>query len=191
MTFEKKREKEARRVITQPSESPNGGKVKTSKGLLAGFGTESALRCARDSLVAEHVLNVEIYPPMAADEHPGGSPLLLLMIFEGVLGFVAFFLLMAYANFWMHPRDIGAPLEFTWSSIARIAIELGVMCSLGAGLFGFFLLRRMPAPYDPPLGRVSRSGWFLAVRAGDPQHLARARAILDRFRPSSMEELSS
>jgi Protein of unknown function (DUF3341) len=165
-------------------------------GVLAGFDTEDALRHALDRLAAEHVRGVETYTPKALDEHPTGSPLPLMMFLAGVLGFVGFFLLMAYADLWAYPLDIGGRPDFAWPSFVPIAFELAVLCAMGAGFFGYFVLCRMPRPYDPidecaSFRRASRDGWFVAIRSTDPRHLTQAHAVLDALRPTSVEEFSS
>ena len=82
------------------------------RGVLAGFATEHALRQALDRLVAEHIKGVETYTPVALKENPTGSPLPLVMFVAGVLGFVGFFALMAYADVWAYPLNIGGRPRF-------------------------------------------------------------------------------
>jgi hypothetical protein len=165
-------------------------------GLLAGFESEYALRDAVDRLTAEHVGDIETYTPRTLDEHPTGSPLPLVMFAAGVLGFAGFFLLMAYADVWGFPLDIGGRPDFAWPAFVPIAFELGVLCAMGTGFVGYFILCRMPRPYDPidecgSFGRASRDGWFVAVRSADPQRVVHARAVLDLLRPTSVEEFST
>jgi hypothetical protein len=166
------------------------------RGVLAGFATEHALRHALECLMAEQVKGVETYTPVALNENPTGSPLPLVMFVAGVLGFVGFFALMAYADIWAYPLDIGGRPNFAWPSFVPIAFELGVLCAMAAGFFGYFLICRMPRLYDPidecdNFRRASRDGWFVAVRSTDAQLIARAWAALDGLRPASIEEFSS
>ena len=166
------------------------------KGLLAGFETEHALRDAVDRLTAERIGDIETYTPIALNEHASGSPLPLMMFLAGVLGFAGFFLLMAYADVWAFPLDIGGRPDFAWPSFVPIAFELSVLCAMGAGFVGYFVLCRMPRPYDPidecgSFGRASRDGWFVAVRSTDPQRVMHARDVLAVLRPTSVEEFSS
>lgn len=165
-------------------------------GLLAGFETEHALRHALDRLGAEHVDGVETYTPKALDEHPAGSPLPLVMFVAGVLGFAGFFALMAFADVWGYPLDIGGRPKFAWPSFVPIAFELGVLCAMAAGFFGYFVVCRMPKLYDPidecdGFRGASRDSWFVAVRSEDEQSIARARAVLDGLRPTCLEAFSS
>lgn len=165
-------------------------------GVLAGFVTEHALRHALDCLAAEQVENVETYTPVALNEHPTDLPLPLVMFIAGVPGFVGFFALMAYADVWAYPLDIGGRPNFAWPSFVPIAFELGVLCAMAAGFFGYFLICRMPRLYDPidecdNFRRASRDGWFLAVCSADAQLIARASTVLDGLRPASIDRFAS
>ena len=166
------------------------------KGVLAGFETEQALRRALERLADERVEGVETYTPISLDKNAAGSPLPLAMFIAGMFGFAAFFGLMAYADVWAFPIDIGGRPDFSWPSFVPIAFELAILCAVGAGFFGYFAICRMPKLYDPVDGcesfrRASMDGWFVAVRSADPQRISNARALLDVLRPSSVEEFSS
>ena len=152
-------------------------------GVLAEFATEDALRHALRQLASVKVGEIETYTPKALDEQGTGSPLPLIMFLFGMLGFVGFFGLMAYADAWAYPLDIGGRPEFAWPSFMPIAFELGILSAMGAGFFGYFLVCRMPRFHDPMdacegFGRASRDGWFLAVRSDDRQQLEHARTLL-------------
>ncbi len=162
-------------------------------GLLAGFETEDALRRALDQLARRPGGAIETYTPKALDQEGTGSPLPLVMFVTGLLGFVGFFLLMAYADVWAYPLNIGGRPKFAWPPFIPIAFELGVLCAMGAGFLGYFVICRMPRLYDPvdecdSFRRASRDIWFVAVRSDDARHLAQARALLRGLQPSSLEE---
>ena len=165
-------------------------------GVLAGFETERALRRALKRLADEHVEDIETYTPVSLDENRAGSPLPLAMFAAGALGFAAFFGLMAYADVWAFPIDIGGRPNFSWPSFTPIAFELAILCAMGVGFVGYFAVCRMPKLYDPvdeceSFRRASMDGWFVAVRSADPQRIATVRALLDALRPTSVEEFSS
>jgi hypothetical protein len=171
------------------------------RGLLAGFESESALRLALDCLRQAGLQHLETYTPRPLSEEgvagseSGGSPLPLLMFIAGMLGFVGFFLLMSYADIRAYPLDIGGRPDFSWPPFVPIAFELGVLCAMGAGFVGYFVLCRMPRLYDPVdecerFPNASRDGWFVAIRAPDEEPLAAARALLGPLAPASLEEFA-
>jgi hypothetical protein len=171
-------------------------------GLLAGFDSEQALQIALDRLQAAGLSLLETYTPrpLSADESAGtaaaGSPLPLLMFIAGMLGFVGFFLLMTYADTRAYPLDIGGRPNFAWPTFVPIAFELGVLCAMVTGFFGYFVICRMPHLYDPVdacehFPEASRDGWFVAVRARESAAIARARDLLQPLGPSSLEEFSA
>lgn len=167
------------------------------KGLLAGFSSEQALSRAIERLAEEKLKGIETYTPKPLHEEaePTGSPLPLVMFVAGMLGFVGFLLLMTYADVRAYPLDIGGRPTFAWPAFIPIAFELGVLCAMGAGFFGYFWICRMPKLYDAvdncdSFPSASRDGWFVAVRSPDTQRLNEARALLAALDPDSLEEFT-
>jgi hypothetical protein len=163
------------------------------KGLLVGFQSRTALDEALGHLTAADIGEVETYTPTPPTGSAAGSPLPLIMFAAGVLGFLGFFLLMTYADVRAYPLDIGGRPTFAWPTFVPIAFELGVLCAMAAGFFGYFVLCRMPHLYDPideceSFRQASRNGWFMAIRTGDPKRLARVRSILEQLQPTSLED---
>jgi hypothetical protein len=117
------------------------------------------------------------------------------MFVAGITGFVGFFLLMTYADVYAYPLDIGGRPTFAWPAFVPIAFEIGVLCAMAVGFFGYFIICHMPQLYDPvdecdDLKGASRDGWFLAIRTSDRERATQARALIDTLRPSSIEEFS-
>ncbi len=165
-------------------------------GVLAGFESEQALRQALARLAAAQVTNVDTYTPAPLEDDVPHSPLPLAMFVAGMLGFIGCMGLMAYADVVAYPLDIGGRPKFAWPAFVPIAFEVGVLCAMAVGFFGYFVVCRMPQLYDPiddcdSLRTAMRDGWFVAVSASDAQELARARAILDPLNPASVEEFSA
>lgn len=172
------------------------------KSFLVGFASREALREALRQLGAAKFTAVETYTPMPLDEEdagspaPSGSPLPLVMFIAGMLGFIGFFLLMTYADVRAYPLDIGGRPRFAWPTFIPIAFELGVLCAMAAGFFGYFLVCRMPRLYDPvdeceSFRSASRDGWLVRIGGDDVEALAHARWILERLNPTSFEEFLS
>jgi hypothetical protein len=163
-------------------------------GLLAGFASEPALREALERFAGWR--GIETYTPMPLDGERDRSPLPLAMLIAGLAGFIAFFLLMTYADVRAYPLDIGGRPNFAWPTFVPIAFELGVLCAMVTGFFGYFVVCRLPRLYDPidecdNLKSASRDGWFLALRTDDPDRLAEARRLLAALRPLSFQEFAA
>ena len=164
------------------------------KSLLAGFESQREWARALDSLTAAHIETVDTYTP-APPPDDTGSPLPLAMFVAGMAGFIGFFLLMTYADVVAYPQNIGGRPPFAWPVFVPIAFELGVLCAMVVGFFGYFVLCRLQRLYDPideasSFKHASCDGWFVAVR-GNPERRAQARAILSTLGPVSIEEFDA
>ena len=165
-------------------------------GLLAGFDSPHDLQRALGRLREAQIEVLETYTPAPLEEQAYGSPLPLAMFVAGIAGFVGFFLLMTYADVYAYPIDIGGRPTFAWPAFVPIAFELGVLCAMAVGFFGYFVICRMPQLYDPvdecdSFRRASRDGWFVAIRISDPERAAQVRALIDTLHPMSVEEFSA
>jgi hypothetical protein len=165
------------------------------KGVLAGFESAQALRDALERLAAADVREIETYTPAPLDEDSSGSPLPLVMFVAGMLGFIGSMMLMTYADVYAYPLNVGGRPRFAWPAFVPIAFEIGVLCAMVAGFFGYFIVCRMPRLYDPideceRFREASRDGWFVAVRSDDSDRLAKACAVLAKMRSISIEEFS-
>ncbi|HEX3915154.1 MAG TPA: DUF3341 domain-containing protein [Steroidobacteraceae bacterium] len=163
------------------------------KGVLIGFDNRQSLELGLALLETAHIEATDVYSPMPIEGQVSSSGLPLLMFAAGMLGFVGFFLLMSYADLKAYPLNIGGRPGFAWPAFVPIAFELGVLCAMAAGFFGYFVRCRLPRLYDgvdecPSFGNASRDGWFLEIRSEDGQRLAQARTIVQTLMPSSIEE---
>jgi hypothetical protein len=165
-------------------------------GLLAGFDSPHALQHALGRLREARIEALETYTPAPLEEAAHGSPLPVAMFVAGIAGFVGCFLLMTYADVYAYTLDIGGRPAFAWPAFVPIAFEVGVLCAMVVGFFGYFVICRMPRLYDPvdeceSFRRASRDGWFVAIRSSDPERAAQARALIDTLHPMSIEEFSA
>lgn len=163
------------------------------RGVLIGFDSRQALEKGLALLAAARIDASNVYSPMPIESEEAGSSLPLAMFVAGMLGFVGFFLLMSYADLHAYPLNIGGRPKFAWPAFIPIAFEIGVLCAMVAGFFGYFVLCRLPRLYDavdecPSLVNASRDGWFLEIRSEDAQRLAQARSSVESLMPSSIEE---
>jgi hypothetical protein len=154
------------------------------------------LQHALERLREARIESLETYTPAPLEGEASSSSLPLAMFVAGVAGFVGVFLLMTYADVYAYPLDIGGRPEFAWPAFVPIAFEIGVLCAMVVGFFGYFVVCRMPQLYDPvdecdSVKRASREGWFVAIRSSDPERAARARALVDTLHPTSVEEFAT
>lgn len=165
-----------------------------SGGLLVMFANEIALRSALERLGALHLPPLRTYTPKPLEFESPYPTLPVIVLIAGLLGVAAGFAMQLYANAVSYPLDIGGRPENSWPAFIPITFELGVLAAVLAGVFGYFVVNRLPRLYDhiddlDSMREAMRDGWLVAIRADDPERLQQARSIVEELSPVSIVEL--
>jgi Protein of unknown function (DUF3341) len=162
--------------------------------ILGSFASEKDLMRAVAALHGEGLGPVETHTPAPPEEERSG--LKLVMLIAGLLGAAGGFGIQAYTTGLAYPIDIGGRPDVFWPAYIPFTLECGLLAAMLAGFFGFLIVNRMPALYEPidesdDFRRASLDTWFLALRTEDPDRVRRAMDVLRRLEPMRLEELAS
>ena len=165
-----------------------------SAGILVMFADEPALGHALERLRGMSLGELRTYTPKPLELEPPRSPLPLIVLIAGLLGAAAGFAMQVWANTRSYPLDIGGRPENSWPAFIPISFELGVLAAVLAGVFGYFIINRLPHLYDSideleGMREALRDGWLVSIRTKDSERLAQARAVVEELRPLSIEDL--
>lgn len=165
--------------------------------LVAEFSSEAGLVAAASRLREEGFTALEAYTPYPVEAldviltRPRRA-LPLLVFAAGMLGLAGGFFMQWYGAAVSYPINIGGRPDASWPAFIPIAFEIAVLCAVTAGFVGFFVLARLPKPYQPiqavpGFERASQDRFFLTVDAADPRFdAARVIRAVEEFAPCSI-----
>src|ERR1700742_71447 len=135
-------------------------------GILVMFVDEAALTEALDRLRPIGLEELRTYTPKPLELEAARSPLPLIVLVSGVAGAALAFGMQFYATTISYPLDIGGRPENSWPAYIPITFEVGVLFAVLAGIFGYFIINRMPRLYEPidelvSIREAMRDGWLI------------------------------
>lgn len=169
-------------------------------GWMAQFESAETLRGAALQLRHAGYTRLEAYSPFAVDGlaealGPVRSRLPLLVLLGGLLGGLGILALQYYSAVIDYPIDVGGRPAASWPAFIPVALEMTILCAVLAGVIGLLVENGLPRLYHPVFNvarfaQASRDGFFLVIRADDPQYQGdNARQALIDLAPLSIDEV--
>lgn len=151
-----------------------------SHGYLVEFASAEGLLDAARYMRAAGYTRLEAYSPfpvegLAEALGPLRNRVPLLMLLGGLLGGVGTLAMEYYADVIAYPLDIGGRPNASWPAFIPPALEMTVLFAALFGVVGMLWANGLPRLYHPlfnvdRFAAASRDGFFLLVRADDPQY---------------------
>ena len=169
-------------------------------GLLAEFdGPDRLLNAARRSTAAGYTCH-EAFTPFPIDGlraalGPARRPLPGIVLIAGVIGAVVGYAMQYYLNVIDYPLNVGGRTMHSWPAFLVVALEVAVLFAALAAALGMLALNGLPRPHHPlfevpEFAHASNDGFFLCIRANDPQFDATAtRRFLNEVEPAGVWEV--
>jgi hypothetical protein len=121
----------------------------------------------------------------------------LIMLTGGIMGALLGFSLLYYCMVISYPINVGGEPLYGWPIYVPITYECTILLSALSGIFGMFLLNRLPQPYHPVFeaagfDRASSDRFFLCIEASDP-HFDReeTRRFMDSLGASNVTPVNA
>lgn len=159
--------------------------------VVGAFPNETAMQTALGRLREAGFNAIETYGPKPAGE--GHSPLPLVILAGGLFGAALGFWWQTHETVQAYPLDIGGRPLFSWPAYVPIALEIGILFAIASGVFGFFVVNRMPRLWEPvdeapAMRRATSDRWCIAITTETPDQ---ARHALWRFAALEVDEVAA
>jgi hypothetical protein len=147
-------------------------------GLLAEFGSESALAAAAEKVRDAGYTRTDAFMPYPSHDviHALGvkrSKVPLIVLIAGACGAIGGFGMQYWMSAIDYPLNVGGRPLNSWVSFIVVTFELTILLASVIGVIGMFALNKLPQPYHPVFNaeafraRASRDGFFLAIESED------------------------
>lgn len=169
-------------------------------GLMAEFGTPTALVAAIHKARAAGYRTMDAYSPIPVEEvaealHIHDRKLPLLVLIGGIVGCIGGFALATWTSVVDYPINVGGRPFFSWPSFIPITFECTVLVAALSAVLGLLALNGLPMPYHPvfnvpQFALATREKFFLCIEATDPQFdLKETRRFLETLEALSIAEV--
>lgn len=149
-------------------------------GWLAEFGGAAPLLDAVTNLRAAGYTRIEAFSPipvggLAKALHlPRRNPIAMLVLVGGLIGGFGTLALEWYASTVAYPMNIGGRPDASWPAFIPAALEMTFLLAAVFGVVGMLVSAGLPQLYHAVFNverfeAASRDGFFVLVRADDPQ----------------------
>ncbi|MGD8377556.1 MAG: DUF3341 domain-containing protein [Acidobacteriota bacterium] len=170
-------------------------------GLMAEFHDPTTVVNAAQTAYDEGYRTMDAYTPYPLEElaealgyHTRGR-LPKIVLFGGLIGGAAGFLLQYWTAVFAYPINVGGRPLNSWPAFIPITFETTVLFAALAAVLGMLALNGLPMPYHPVFNverfaLASRDRFFLCIEARDPKFdLAATRAFLEKLAPSEVYDV--
>lgn len=149
-------------------------------GLVAEFGDPDAVVTAAQRAYDAGYRKFDAYTPFPVhglSEAVGfrGNYVAPLVLFGGLTGAAAGFLMQYVASVIHYPYLIGGRPDLSWPMFIPVTFEMGILFAAFSAVFGMFALNGLPRPHHPVFNatgfdRATRDAFFLCIEADDARY---------------------
>lgn len=174
----------------------------TDYGLLAEFPSADALLAAVAHLQARRYTRIEAYTPYPIEGLPERlgerrSRIPLAMLLGALAGGCGTLALEYYSAVIAFPLNVGGRPDASWPAFIPAALEMTILCAVLAGVLTLLIGCGLPRLHHPLFASTrfetaSRSGFFVLIRADDPEYeTGRIRRDLHRLDAIHIERIAA